>query len=308
MSTITVNKIDTNDDASEFDIETLDDIQSGGATDDKQSSVPTLSVPMNTTSTTANEKLNSLQKVNNTSPSATVKTNSNANANEKANTISTLNANVKANTTANESIKESKDENEKNVTVEGNVTSKNTKEEAIEEESEFPAENEEKDENNNNKEPSNKEPNTIPQPQTKKKGKKKGKAVGLTKKKVVVKPKEEEPVINNVQPHVEFGNDRGTMTIKYSSAKNMVPLYTTAKSSHLDLSAIKMAFETEYETVKAMSTEQMVELRRDMLNTEFTELGSESLIYGLLSLIDDHDTKKLTLKMMLARGILKVKP
>ena len=137
---------------------------------------------------------------------------------------------------------------------------------------------------------------------TKKKGKK-VKKVGATKKKQV----EPIPMTNNVQPHVELGNERGTMTIKYSSAKTVVPLYTTTKSSHLDLAGLKTAFDTEYDGVKAMTAEQLTELRHEMQNTDFDSLGSESLIHGLLSLIDDHDTKKLTLKMMLARGLLKVK-
>jgi hypothetical protein len=97
------------------------------------------------------------------------------------------------------------------------------------------------------------------------------------------------------------------MTIKYASAKTTVPLYSTAKTSHLDLAGLKAAFETEYDTVKGMNTDQLTELRHEMQNTEFTELGSDALIHGLLSLIDDHDTKKLTLKMMLVRGLLKVK-
>jgi hypothetical protein len=143
--------------------------------------------------------------------------------------------------------------------------------------------------------------------QKSKKKVKKVKKVGVTKKKVVAQQMPATSTNNDVKPHVEFGNERGTMTIKYASAKTTVPLYSTAKTSHLDLAGIKLAFDTEYDTVKAMTADQLTELRHEMQNTEFTELGSEALMHGLLSLIDDHDTKKLTLKMMLARGLLKVK-
>jgi len=325
MATITVNKLDKSNDESEFDIETLDDIQTGGA----ESSVATLSVPSgNNTSA----KLNSLEKVN------TTVTNTKSNGPlENKNSLKTepeameesefptedesapVNKNKEDLKSSNmESTKITSDETMASNTSLKDVSNNESKKESLpSNKPEEPSSSNKPEEPTDENEPvavdtsteSNKPTGNNNNTQTKKKGKKK-KNTGATKKKTVVKavPTEEaSPVMNDVQPHVEFGNDRGTMTIKYSSAKHAVPLYTTAKSSHLDLAAIKTAFETEYETVKAMTTEQMTELRRDMQNTEFTELGAEALIHGLLSLIDDHDTKKLTLKMMLARGLLKVK-
>lgn len=274
MSTVTVNKLDTQSDESEFAVETLDDVQSGGAS---SSSKPNLSVPLN------NNSVNNLEKTNTSSI-------------QQANTPDTKEVNSK------------QDEN----------ISKH------EEESEFPPEEQEKIETMPSKDVDNTEDkelvtnlesiknNTVSTTvaninttqKTKKRTKRGVKKTGVTKKKQVAPS---HPIDSNVQPHVEFGNERGTMTIKYASAKTIVPLYSTAKGTHLDLSELKSVFDTEYETVKGMTSEQVTQLRHEMQNTDFDTLGSDALIHGLLSLIDDHDTKKLTLKMMLARGILKVK-
>lgn len=289
---ITVNKLDkASTDESEFEIETLDETTSmtGGAST-TSSNKPNLSVPLNNNSI----KVDSLEKTSNTEPSTSEKMPS-------APVTSSKQQSIQESTKPNNPMTNSKpdEEDESEFPPEDNTPKNNSAKSVSEEDKELA----------NNLESMQQKPNSTQEVNTAQKTKKKGKKVkkiGATKKKIVAQ-QPATPTNNNVQPHVEFGNERGTMTIKYASAKTTVPLYSTAKASHLDLAGLKAAFETEYDTVKGMSADQLTELRHEMQNTEFTELGSEALIYGLLSLIDDHDTKKLTLKMMLARGLLKVK-
>lgn len=284
---ITVNKLDKSADESEFEIETLDDTttMTGGAIT-TSSDKPNLSVPLNNNSI----KVNSLEKTSNTTPSMSEKMPSQQSSIQESAKPNAPTANSKAN-----------EEDESEFPPEDNEehTPKSNTSKSIPEEDKELVDTLE----------TMQKPNSIQEVNTAQKTKKKGKKVkkdGATKKKVVA----QQPIThinNNVQPHVEFGNERGTMTIKYASAKTTVPLYSTAKTSHLDLAGLRAAFETEYDTVKGMNADQLTELRHEMQNTEFTDIGSEALIHGLLSLIDDHDMKKLTLKMMLARGLLKVK-
>lgn len=305
MSTVTVNKLDKQNDESEFEIETLDDISSmtGGAST-TSSVTPNLSVPLNNNSI----KVNSLEKEN-----------ANPNKSEKVQSATitstkplSIQESAKPNTPVSgakpDEEAESEFPGEENVEKEANEANTHTPKSSVsksqtiqEEDKELAGNLEYMQKINSNSTP---EGNTT---QKTKKKVKKVKKVGATKKKVVAPQIPSTVANNNVQPHVEFGNERGTMTIKYASAKTTVPLYSSAKASHLDLAGIKLAFDTEYDTVKAMTADQVTELRHEMQNTEFTELGSEALIHGLLSIIDDHDTKKLTLKMMLARGLLKIK-
>ena len=291
-ATVTVNKLDKpSNDESEFEIETLDDVQpmNGGA-QKPSSNMPNLSVPLNNNSA----KVNSLEKTPDITPNTSEKMPSTPVTSVKQ---SSAQESANPNTVTSNSKPDEEDESE--FPPEDNTPKSNTSKSIPEEDKELA----------NNLESMQQKPNSTQAVNTTQKTKKKGKKVkkvGATKKKVVAQ-QPAAPINNNVQPHVEFGNERGTMTIKYASAKTTVPLYSTAKSSHLDLAGLKAAFETEYDTVKAMTADQLTELRHEMQNTEFTELGSEALIHGLLSLIDDHDTKKLTLKMMLVRGLLKVK-
>ena len=297
MSTVTVNKLDKNDE-SEFEIETLDDIQSGGAST-ASTGTPNLSVPLNNNSI----KVNSLEREN-SSPNMSEKVASEPLSSTKP---SSMQESVKPNTPMSEPKSDEEDESE--FPEEGNEAKEATVNKPKSSESTLQSTQEEDKELVNNLESAQKT-NVIPEVNTTQKTKKKVKKVkkvGATKKKVVAAQQISTPINNDVQPHVEFGNERGTMTIKYASAKTTVPLYSNAKSSHLDLASIKAAFDTEYDTVKAMTAEQVTELRHEMQNTEFSDIGSDALIHGLLSLIDDHDTKKLTLKMMLVRGLLKVK-
>lgn len=295
-SAITVNKLENPSDESEFEIETLDDTttMTGGAATSTSSNKPNLSVPLNNNSI----KVNSLEKNSNTSPSTSEKMPSAELSSSVKQTSIQESAKPDAPTSSSKPDEEDESEfppekNEENISKSNGAKSTTTTEE---------------DKELSNTLESMQNTNSTQEVTTTQKTKKKGKKVkkvGASKKKVVAQ--QLITPVNNVQPHVEFGNERGTMTIKYASAKTSVPLYSTAKSSHLDLAELKAAFETEYDTVKGMSKEQLTELRHEMQNTEFTELGSEALIHGLLSIIDDHDTKKLTLKMMLARGLLKVK-
>jgi hypothetical protein len=294
---ITVNKLDKASNAeSEFEIETLDDTSSmtGGAAT-PSSNTPNLSVPLNNNSV----KVDSLEKTSNTDPSTSEKMPSAPVSSVKQ---SSIQESAKTNNQMTSSKPDEEDESEfPPEDTEGNTFKRNTSTSIPDEDKELA----------NNLESMQQKPNSTQEVNTAQKTKKKvkkgknAKKVGATKKKIVAQ-QPATPTNNNVQPHVEFGNERGTMTIKYASAKTTVPLYSTAKTSHLDLAGLKVAFETEYDTVKGMSADQLTELRHEMQNTEFTEIGSEALIHGLLSLIDDHDTKKLTLKMMLARGLLKV--
>lgn len=299
MSTFTVNKLDKQNDESEFEIETLDDVQSGGAST-SSTGTPNLSVPLNNNSI----KVNNLEKgnANLTTPE---KTSSEPIPSTK---VSSIQESGKPNTPMSNTKPTEEYESEfpaeenevKDTTTINTPKSSILKSQSTQEEDKKLVNNLESVQKNN----------AIPEVNTTQKTKKKVKKVkkvGATKKKVVAQQQMAMPINNDIKPHVEFGNERGTMTIKYASAKTTVPLYSNAKASHLDLASIKAAFDTEYDTVKAMTTEQVTELRHEMLNTEFSELGSEALIHGLLSLIDDHDMKKLTLKMMLVRGLLKVK-
>lgn len=305
MSTVTVNKLDKQNDESEFEIETLDDISSmSGGASTTSSVTPNLSVPLNNNSVT----VNSLEKAN-SSPSMSEKMLSTPMSSIKP---SSMQESAKPITPMSSAKPDEEDESEfpveDNVEKEANEANINTPKSSVSKSQSIQAEDKELADNLESMQKTNS--NSTPEvntPQKSKKKVKKVKKVGATKKKVVAPQIPATSTNNNVQPHVEFGNERGTMTIKYASAKTTVPLYSTAKSSHLDLAGIKLAFDTEYDTVKAMTADQLTELRHEMQNTEFTELGSEALMHGLLSLIDDHDTKKLTLKMMLARGLLKVK-
>lgn len=275
MSTITVNKLDTQDDSSEFEIETLDDVQSGGAT-------PNLSVP------STNIKDNN-QNIQSTTSKLNISMNPNINStitenNNKENTNPKTN-----NTSTNTTITENNAKETDNAKDNNKAQIDTADTELVSNLSNF------------------KNSQQLDQAQkTKKKGKKMV-VKGATKKKIVQRNQSPNVIENNVQPHVEFGNDRGTMTIKYSSAKTTVPLFSTNKSTHLDLANIKSIFEKEYNYVKKMTNAQLSELRNNMQNTEFSDIGAESLIHGVLSLIDDHDIKKLTLKLMLVQGNLKVK-
>lgn len=295
MTTVTVNKLDTPNDESEFNVETLDDVappMSGGAGTSQSSVKPTLSAPLNNNFNHGG--VNNLEKINN-SPSHI--------SSEKPQSTS-ISASMSSPISSVKSASPSMQVNNKPNTI---MPNNKASLKVTEEESEFPSEEKEKSTSGVK----------TNQPQKTKKKAKKAKKVGATKKKVVAQQQPQQPqqqyispttgANNNVQPHVAFGNERGTMTIKYASAKTTVPLYSTAKTSHLDLLSLKTAFNTEYDAIKGMSTDQLLELRHEMQNTDFTELGSEALIHGLLSLIDDHDIKKLTLKMMLVRGLLKVK-
>lgn len=303
MSTVTVNKLDKQNDESEFEIETLDDISSmtGGAST-TSSVTPNLSVPLNNNSI----KVNSLEKEN-----------ANPNKSEKAQSAtitSTKPLSIKESAKPNTPVSSAKPDEEaesefpgeENAEKEDNEVNTHTPKSSVSKSQTIQEEDKELAGNLESMQKLNTTPEGNTTQKTKKKVKK-VKKVGATKKKVVAPQIPSTVANNNVQPHVEFGNERGTMTIKYASAKTTVPLYSSAKASHLDLAGIKLAFDTEYDTVKAMTADQVTELRHEMQNTEFTELGSETLIHGLLSIIDDHDTKKLTLKMMLARGLLKIK-
>ena len=303
MSTVTVNKLDKQNDESEFEIETLDDISSmtGGAST-TSSVTPNLSVPLNNNSI----KVNSLEKEN-----------ANPNKSEKAQSAtitSTKPLSIKERAKPNTPVSSAKPDEEaesefpgeENAEKEDNEVNTHTPKSSVSKSQTIQEEDKELAGNLESMQKLNTTPEGNTTQKTKKKVKK-VKKVGATKKKVVAPQIPSTVANNNVQPHVEFGNERGTMTIKYASAKTTVPLYSSAKASHLDLASIKSAFDTEYDTVKAMTADQVTELRHEMQNTEFTELGSEALIHGLLSIIDDHDTKKLTLKMMLARGLLKIK-
>jgi hypothetical protein len=310
MATVTVNKLDKQNDESEFEIETLDDIQSGGAST-ASTGTPNLSVPLNNNSI----KVNSLEKENDT-PNKSEKMQTNP-ISSTSNKPASAQESVKANAPMSEPKRDEEDESEfpaeenedKETPVNTPKSSESKLQSTQEADKELVNNLESAQKNNVTPELNTTQLNTeqINTAQKTKKKVKKVKKVGATKKKVVAQQQTATPINNDVQPHVEFGNERGTMTIKYASAKTTVPLYSSAKSSHLDLASIKSAFDTEYDAIKAMTTEQVTELRHEMQNTEFSELGSEALIHGLLSLIDDHDTKKLTLKMMLARGLLKVK-
>lgn len=305
MSTVTVNKLDKQNDESEFEIETLDDISSmtGGASTES-SVTPNLSVPLNNNSI----KVNSLEKEN-ANPNKSEKVQSATITSTKPSSIQeSAKPNTPVSSAKPDEEAESEFPGEENAEKEANEDNTHTPKSSVsksqstqEEDKELAVNLESMQKINSNSTP---EVNTT---QKTKKKVKKVKKVGATKKKVVAPQIPSTVANNNVQPHVEFGNERGTMTIKYASAKTTVPLYSSAKASHLDLASIKAAFDTEYDTVKAMTADQLTELRHEMQNTEFTELGSEALMHGLLSLIDDHDTKKLTLKMMLVRGLLKVK-
>jgi hypothetical protein len=306
MSTVTVNKLDKQNDESEFEIETLDDISSmtGGAST-VSSVTPNLSVPLNNNSI----KVNSLEKEN-ANPIKSEKVQSATITSTKP---SSIQESAKSNTPVSSAKPDEEDESEfpveENAEKEANEANTHTPKSSMSKSQSIQEEDKELAGNLESMQKLNSTPEVNTTQKTKKKVKKvnKVKKVGATKKKVVAPQIPSTVANNNVQPHVEFGNERGTMTIKYASAKTTVPLYSSAKASHLDLAGLKLAFDTEYDTVKAMTADQVTELRHEMQNTEFTELGSEALIHGLLSIIDDHDTKKLTLKMMLARGLLKVK-
>ena len=273
---IIVNKLDTHDDTSEFTVETLDDVQSGGAPT-TSSSKPNLSVPLNNNSI----KVNNLEKANslplNTTPEKSQSTAVKMPSTQESDKLSATSDKK------NEATEEESEfpPEETNGQVEVEPFSKGSMMANVESTDKELVNNLESIKQNNAVQPVN---NT----QKSKKKSKKIKKVGATKKKQV----EPISVTNNVQPHVELGNERGTMTIKYSSAKTVVPLYTTTKSSHLDLAGLKAAFDTEYDVVKTMAAEQLTELRHEMQNTDFDALGSDALIHGILSLIDDHDTKK----------------
>ena len=308
---VTVNKLDSTDefaDSSEFDIETLDDItsQKGGASTNNNTAG--LSVPSNNTMPASGN--NNKPASNNTMPASgnnnkpgtnnTMLESGNNNKPGTNNTMLESGNNNKPPSANNLNKLPSMNKPESNTIQKNNtVPSTNIEEPAevnapiTEEEPEVTA-----------------EPIINNVPKTKKAkpagGKKGKKKTGQTKKKMVVAESSTEPLNNDVKPQVEIGNDRGTMTIKYASSKTMTPLYSTGRSNHMDLTPIREAFQASYNTVLNMSNDDLMALRREMLNTEFTELGADSLIHGLLHLLDDHDTKKLTLRMMLARGELKI--
>ena len=303
MATVTVNKLDKQNDESEFEIETLDDISSmtGGASTES-SVTPNLSVPLNNNSI----KVNSLEKEN-ANPNKSEKVPSTPMSSIKPTSIQeSAKPNTPVSSAKPDEEAESEFPGEENAEKEANEANTHTHKSSVSKSQSTQEEDKELAGNLESMQKLNTTPEVNTTQKTKKKVKK-VKKVGATKKKVVAPQIPSTVANNNVQPHVEFGNERGTMTIKYASAKTTVPLYSSAKASHLDLASIKSAFDTEYDTVRTMTADQVTELRHEMQNTEFTELGSEALIHGLLSLIDDHDTKKLTLKMMLARGLLKVK-
>lgn len=289
---VTVNKLDTTDeftDSNEFDIETLDDItQKGGASNNNNK--PGLSVPSNSPAPSNMPAGNNNMPMSNNKPVTNNMPPGNNTGNDKPPSTNNLNKMPSSNNLNKQESTNQKSNNMPPTTVEEEpeiepVTNTMPEEEA--------------------------EPVINNVPKTKKAspagGKKGKKKAGLTKKKKVT-PADltTEPLNNDVKPQVEIGNDRGTMTIKYASSKTMTPLYSTGKSNHMDLTPIRDAFQASYNTVSNMSQDELMALRREMLNTEFSELGAESLINGLLHLLDDHDTKKLTLRMMLARGELKI--
>jgi hypothetical protein len=277
---VLVNKLDTTREeemgsASEFDIETLDDVksQTGGASTNNTSpstsnstADPTLSVPL-----TSNSK-----ESGNNIPN-TVTSNNTNNLNKLPSSNQTDDVDKMAGANSNNNTTKLITENKNNNTITAPADNTST---------------------------TNNQVNTAPK--TKKAGK--GKKTGLTKKKrAPLDPGNTNSAINNdVQPQVELGSDRGTMTIKYASSKTMVPLFSTDKSNHLDLATLRDAFQSSYKTVTGMSSDELTKLRHDMLNTEFNEMGADSIITGLLYLLDDCDTKKLTLRMMLAKGELKI--
>lgn len=282
---VLVNKLDTTTEeemsgASEFDIETLDDVKpqtgggsNNGSTTSDSAPEPALSVPLNNNS-------NETAKPPNNTPAPTTSSNAN-NINKLPSSNQSNTMNKMPGTNINNNINK------------------------------LPVQNQN---NNTTVEPANNTVTTTtnqinPVPKTKKAGK--GKKGGLTKQKraplASTQTSNSNSSINNdVQPQVELGSDRGTMTIKYASSKTMVPLFSTDKSNHLDLSTLRDAFQSSYKTVTGMSSDELTKLRHDMLNTEFNEMGADSIITGLLYMLDDCDTKKLTLRMMLAKGELKI--
>ena len=83
-------------------------------------------------------------------------------------------------------------------------------------------------------------------------------------------------------------------------------LFSAAKANHLNISELRDIFEKEYKIVRDMSTTELYNLRDEMATAEFKELCADTIVNAILQLIDDSDMKKLTLKMMLVRGTLKI--
>ena len=293
---VTVHKLDTTDeftDSNEFDIETLDDVttQKGGAPSNNNS--PGLSVPSNKTDAPSN-----ITPINNNKPVSNMPANNMGNKPPSMNNLNKL----PSMNNLNKPISNSQKVNNAPPTTEEEPDAESIEEPVTNTDGAAPI-------SADTEEPID-EPSVKTSPKTKKAkpagGKKGKKKAGLTKKKMVDADSATEPLNNDVKPQVEIGNDRGTMTIKYASSKTMTPLYSAGKSNHMDLTPLRDAFQASYNTVLSMGQDELMALRREMLNTEFNELGADSLIHGLLHLLDDHDTKKLTLRMMLARGELKI--
>ena len=109
------------------------------------------------------------------------------------------------------------------------------------------------------------------------------------------------------EPSVEYNSSTGKMVIQLNPAKTMHDLFSSAATCHVDLKAMKKVFTTEYDRLMQASAEEVNTLRNEMLNAEFSQLGADSVVNGLLPMIDDHDFKKLVLKSLLVSGKLNVR-
>lgn len=98
-------------------------------------------------------------------------------------------------------------------------------------------------------------------------------------------------------------NEAGRLNvITDEPAPSIVKLNTPANKAQIKLRAFRQNFEKQLGEMRRKTPLQIQALKAELANIEFAEIGNKNIMAGLLELVDDHELKMLTIEKMLKHG------